>query len=273
MQTMPLALAHSLLFVPGNRPDRFDKALGSGAHAIALDLEDAVAPQDKDAARAAVAGWLATGANAVVRVNGAGTPWFDADMEMLARFAQAGLMLPKADAASVALANRALPRRPIVALVESIRGYMELARVAATPGVLRLAFGSIDFGTETGISDVGEAMSMVRSRFVLESCFAGIAAPIDGVSTSVEDAARVLSDATRAQQFGFGGKLCIHPRQVDPVNRAFLPSEAEADWARRVLVAMAASGGGATTVDGKMIDKPVEEQARRILGKFAPAAS
>jgi citrate lyase subunit beta/citryl-CoA lyase len=264
-----LALAQSLLFVPGNRPDRFDKAAGSGAHAIVLDLEDAVPLQDKEAARAAVAAWLSGGAAAVVRVNGAATPWYEADMAMLSRLPQAGVMLAKADADSAARSARLLPDRPLLALVESIAGVRDLARVAATPGVLRLAFGSIDFSAESGISDVGEAMSLVRSRFVLESCFAGIAAPIDGVTTHVDDAGQVFADARRAQQFGFGGKLCIHPRQVDAVHAAFRPEPAEADWAQRVLAAIAASDGGATTVDGKMVDAPVVEQARRILGKLS----
>jgi len=264
-----LAFAQSLLFVPGSRPDRFDKAASSGAHAIVLDLEDAVAFQDKDVARESVAGWLSAGGHAVVRVNGAATPWYDADMAMLGRFGHAAVMLAKADAASVARSVGLLPGRPLLALVESIAGVRELAQVAATPGVLRLAFGSIDFGAETGITDVGEAMSMVRSRFVLESCFAGIAAPIDGVTTRVDDASEVFAQARRAQQFGFGGKLCIHPRQVDAVHRAFRPEPTEAEWARRVLAANEASGGAATAVDGKMVDAPVVAQARRILGSLA----
>lgn len=267
-----LALAQSLLFVPGSRPDRFDKAAASGAHAIVLDLEDAVALPDKDAARDAVAAWLSAGGQAVVRVNGAATPWYEADMAMLARFPRAAVMLAKADAASTARSVRLLPGRPLLALVESIAGVRDLAQVAATPGVLRLAFGSIDFGAETGISDVGEAMSLVRSRFVLESCFARIAAPIDGVTTSVDDTGLVLSDARRAQQFGFGGKLCIHPRQVEPVHQGFRPDPAEVEWAGRVLAASKASGGAATAVDGKMVDAPVVEQARRILGRMPTAA-
>lgn len=267
-----LALAQSLLFVPGHRPDRFDKAAASGAHAVVLDLEDAVAAQDKDAARDAVAAWLATGRAAVVRVNGTATPWYKADIGMLGRFAHAVPMLAKADAESAARTAKLLPGRPLLALVESIAGVRDLARVATTPGVLRLAFGSIDFGAETGISDVGEAMSLVRSRFVLESCFAGIAAPIDGVTTSVDEPELVRSDARRAQQYGFGGKLCIHPRQVEAVHQGFRPEPAEVEWAGRVLAAVEAGDGGAIAVDGKMVDAPVIEQARRILARQSPPA-
>lgn len=259
-----IASARSLLFVPGNRPERFAKAAASGAHAIVLDLEDAVPPDGKDAAREAVAVWLHAGRSGIVRVNAADTPWHADDLRMLAA-TPAAAMLAKADADAVAGAAAALPGRAIVALVETVKGYMELARVATHPGVVRVAFGSVDFGTETGIADVGDAMTAVRTRIVLESCFAGLAAPVDGVSLGVDDEEATRRDALRARQLGFGGKLCIHPRQVAAVNAGFRPGEAELQWARRVLDAIAASGGNATTVDGKMIDRPVVEQARRIL--------
>jgi citrate lyase subunit beta/citryl-CoA lyase len=187
---------------------------------------------------------------------------------MLAALPQAAVMLPKADAASIAHTVASLPGRPVIALVETVKGYRELTQVAGTPGVVRIAFGSIDFGTETGITDIGEAMTVIRTRIVLESCFAGLAPPIDGVSVSIDDRDTIHHDATRSRQFGFGGKLCIHPRQVPVVNAAFRPSASEIDWARRVLAAMEASQGGATTVDGKMIDKPVVDQARRVLSEM-----
>lgn len=263
------ALARSLLFVPGNRPDRFAKAAASGAHAIAVDLEDAVSPDDKAAARGCVAAWLEQGGSGTVRINAADTPWHDADLTMLAQHPGTALMLPKADAGSTARAVAALSGHPIIALVETVRGYMELRQLAAVPGVQRIAFGSIDFGVESGISDVGDAMTSVRTAIVLESHHAGLVPPIDGVSTGFNDEAAVHGDALRSRQLGFGGKLCIHPKQVPPVNGAFMPDEREVDWARRVLAAIEAAGGGATTVDGKMIDKPVADQARSILADAA----
>lgn len=264
-----LALARSVLFVPGNRPDRFAKAAASGAHAIAVDLEDAVSPDDKAAAQGAVASWLEQGGSGIVRINPADTPWHDADLAMLTQHPGAALMLPKADAGSTARTAAALSGHPIIALVETVRGYMELRQLAAVPGVQRIAFGSIDFSVESGISDVGDAMTSVRTAIVLESRLAGLAAPVDGVSTGFNDEGAVLGDALRSRQLGFGGKLCIHPKQVPPVNGAFMPSEPEIDWARRVLAAIETSGGGATTVDGRMIDKPVVDQARSILADAA----
>ena len=259
------AIARSLLFVPGNRPNRFAKAAASGAHSIVLDLEDAVSLDDKDNARQAVAEWLQQGRGDIVRINAAGTPWHEADLDMLRRHPATVLMLPKAEAESTAYVAAALPRHPLIALVETVRGYMELAKLAAVPGLQRMAFGSIDFGVESGIADIGDAMTPVRTAIVLESRFAGLSAPIDGVSTSIDDGTAIRDDTLRSRQLGFGGKLCIHPKQVSVVNEAFLPTRAEADWARRVLAAVEASNGSATAVDGKMVDKPVVDQARSIL--------
>ena len=262
-------LARSLLFVPGDRPERFEKAAASGAHAIILDLEDAVAPTAKDEARARAAEWLATGRPAVVRVNGIDTGWYEADIAMLKGAPQAGVMLPKADARSVARAAAALAGRGLIALVETVTGYFQLREIAAAPGVERIAFGSVDFSAESGIADEGEALTGVRTSIVLASCDAGLHPPIDGVSLEFSDLARMTDDTLRSQRLGFGGKLCIHPRQVAAVNAAFMPSQAEREWAHRVLAAFEASGGGATSLDGKMIDKPVVERARRIAAAGA----
>jgi citrate lyase subunit beta/citryl-CoA lyase len=263
-------IARSLLFVPGDRPDRFDKAAASGAHEIILDLEDAVAPAAKVQAREKVAAWLATGREAIVRINGADTQWYEGDVAMAKAVAGAAVMLPKADAASVARTVTALPGRRLIALLETVAGYMQLHEVASTAGVERIAFGSVDFCAETGIADEGEAMTPVRTAIVLASCHAGLQPPIDGVSVEFNDEARMTADARRSRQLGFGGKLCIHPRQVAAVNAAFLPTPAEREWAQRVLAAFEASGGAATAVDGKMIDKPVVDRARRIVQE--PAA-
>lgn len=263
-------LSRSLLFVPGDRPERIAKAAASGAHEIVLDLEDAVAPAAKGEARRCVAQWLASGAAAVVRVNGADTEWHAADLQMLASAPQAAVMLPKADAASVARTAAALPGRRLIALLESVAGYVELPLLAGTPGVARIAFGSVDFSAETGITDEGEALTSVRTAIVLASCRAGLQPPIDGVSLELKDAGRLAEDARRSRRLGFGGKLCIHPSQVAAVNAAFVPSQDELEWARRVLAAFEASGGAATALDGKMIDKPVVERARRIA---APGAA
>lgn len=258
-------LVRSYLFVPGDRPERFAKAAASGAHQVVIDLEDAVGLADKASARESVREWLSAGHAAAVRINGADTEWFEDDLQMLQQASPAALMLPKADADAAARAVATLPGCSVIALVETVKGYMELRQLAAVAGVTRIAFGSVDFGTETGIEDSGDAMTAVRTQIVLESCYAGLEPPIDGVSTAFNDPELMQQDALRSRQLGFGGKLCIHPKQVAAVNDAYLPSAAQLNWAQRVLAAMAASNGAATAVDGKMVDKPVLEQAQRIV--------
>lgn len=260
-------LARSLLFVPGHRPDRFAKAAASGAHAVILDLEDAVAPGAKTEARVAVAACLAQGHPAMVRINAMQTEWFDDDIRMLQGLPNASVMLAKAEVPSLRHTLAALPGREVVALLETVAGYMALRQLAAEPGLARMAFGSVDFATESGIDDLGDALTAVRTQIVLASCHAGLAPPIDGVSLNFSDQALMGVDALRSRQLGFGGKLCIHPTQVAAVNTAFEPTHEALAWARRVLAAFEASGGAATSVDGKMIDKPVVDRARRLAGE------
>jgi len=258
-------IARSFLFVPGDRPDRFQKAVSSGAHAVILDLEDAVSPATKGTARDAVADWLSRAPATFVRINPPGTPWFEDDASMLRPVSGATLVLPKADPDSVARAAAMLPGRPIIALIESVSGVIGLRELAAIPQVCRIAFGSIDFGAETGIADEGDAMTAIRTQIVLESCHARLQPPVDGVTAGFDDEEAMRRDALRSRQLGFGGKLCIHPRQVAAVNSAFRPEPSQVQWAERVLAAFEESEGGVTTVDGVMVDKPVVEQARRII--------
>ncbi|CAN5291843.1 CoA ester lyase [soil metagenome] len=259
----------SYLFVPGDRPERFAKAAASGADRIIIDLEDAVAPASKPAARAAALEWLRTGAPAMVRINGCDTPWFQDDLRMLEDFATAGLMVPKADADVMAAVAAAAdtPRAELVALVETVTGWASARQILATGPTMRLAFGNIDFALDSGLADGDDTLAAVRAALVLESHLAGRPAPIDGVSLELTDAAVIARHAQQSKRWGFGGKLCIHPRQVEAVNLAFRPSPQDCDWARRVLDAAGASGGAAVALDGKMIDRPVIERARRILAE------
>ncbi|WP_151639428.1 HpcH/HpaI aldolase/citrate lyase family protein [Noviherbaspirillum aerium] len=266
----------SYLFVPGNRPERFAKACGSGAHAVIADLEDAVAPPDKPAARAAVAAGLPAAQPVYVRVNGADTEWFRDDVEMCrtAGAGIAGIMLPKAERVEdlAWIASRVGAHLPLLPLIETAQGMWHAEAIARQPGVERLAFGSIDFQVDLGIQGDddgrGEELLHFRSQLVLVSRVAGIMAPVDGVTTAIDDAQRLRDDAARAHRLGFGGKLCIHPRQVELVNACFRPSEEEADWARRVLELAAGANGAAVAVDGKMVDKPVLLRAQAILARL-----
>ena len=264
--TAALAGARSLLFVPADRPERFAKAAASGADCIVLDLEDAVAPQSKAAARAHAAQWLAGGGAAIVRVNAADTPWYEDDLAMLRAAPAAALMLPKADAAALERTATALPGRELAALLETVAGYFDLRRLAAAPGVARIAFGSVDFSADTGIVDEGEALTSVRTSLVLACRAAALPPPLDGVSLELDDEQRMREDALRSRRLGFGGKLCIHPRQVAAVHQAFTPGAQELQWAHRVVEAFEAGGGAAIALDGRMVDKPVVDRARRLLG-------
>lgn len=261
----------SVLFVPGSRPDRFDKALAAGASAVVIDLEDAVSPADKDAARAAVRGWLDSASQPVVlRINAQDSPWFEADLALCGLPGVSAVMLPKAEQvqalAAVQRAGARQSKPALLPLIESAAGFAALAQIAAAPGVVCLAFGSIDLQVDLGMRDALEdELLHYRSQIVLASRLAGIAAPIDGVSTAIDDAPRLREDVLRARRLGFAGKLCIHPRQVAAVNQGFAPSADELAWAHRVLAAAGASGGAAVAVDGKMVDKPVLLRAEAIL--------
>ncbi|WP_407548439.1 CoA ester lyase [Streptomyces sp. Pv4-95] len=258
-----LAAARSLLFVPGHRPDRYDKAVAAGADGVIIDLEDAVAPEAKDAARDDVAAWLTEGGRAVVRINAPGTPWFEADLEMAAAHG-VPLMLPKAEDPAVpeAVALETRGRSPVLALMETAAGVENAASLCRAPNVLRAAFGNVDLSAQLGVDPTDhQALAYARSRVVCASAAAGLVPPLDGVTTDLDDTGPLSGDIAHARRMGFTGKLCIHPRQLDAVHEGFAPSSAEREWARRVLGA----GEAVTVVDGHMVDRPVLERARRIL--------
>lgn len=262
MTTAPVH-ARSLLFVPGDRPERFAKAVASGADAVIIDLEDAVAPDAKELALGHALAWLQSGCHAVVRVNGVGTPWHTREVAELAS-TEAVLMLPKSHSTEAISSVHAVVGDRIIALVETARGIQDADAVAASPGVLRLALGNVDLSAELGVDPASTAaLAYSRGRLVVASAAAGIAAPIDGVTTGLDELDVLAVDLDVARELGFGGKLCIHPRQVDPVNRSLQPSEQERDWARRILQSVGTGGVG--VVDGEMIDRPVVARARSIL--------
>ncbi|MBB1603771.1 CoA ester lyase [Variovorax sp. UMC13] len=272
--------ACSYLFVPGNRPERFDKAMASGADAVVLDLEDAVPDADKPTARASVAQWLrarragaAVGTSIVVRLNAYDTPWHAADVQACAMGAPA-LMLPKAEQpAHLTALGLALPGCALLPLIESANGIAASLAIARAPGVQRLVFGSIDFQLDLGIDGEDEELLFFRSQLVLHSRLAGIASPVDGVSTALDDAARVYAESSRSRRLGFGAKLCIHPRQVAAVHAAFAPTTAQIDSARRTLAAAAAAGGAAVALDGAMVDRPVILRAEALLARARLSSS
>lgn len=271
-----LRAARTFLFVPGNRPDRFAKAEAAGADVVVIDLEDAVAPDDKDAARSDVAQWLSSGHAAVVRINGADTQWFDGDIAMLAAVGinnpagaaegvGAGAMLAKAEASEIVSRVATASNAPVIPLIETAVGVLNAPGIAATPGVARIAFGAIDFAAELGVDpDDREALLHARSTLVLASAAARVASPVDGVTTALRDAEKLTDDVGYAARIGLRGKLCIHPSQVAAVHDRLAPTDDEVAWARRIVDATRADGS-AVAVDGHMVDPPVVARAQQIL--------
>ncbi len=259
------------LFVPGDRPERFDKAAASGADAIILDLEDAVAPANKQAARHHVRDWLAANlgkVSAIVRINSRESEWFSDDLVALAGLNIAAIMVPKTQSRQDITGVQAVLGIdvPIVALIESAAAYVHLYEILSTDGVACAAFGSIDFALDLGCSSTWEPLLYARSELVLRCRQAGLPAPIDGVTTTFDDPSVVAAESRRALEMGFSGKLAIHPKQVDAIKQGFAPDEATLAWARKVI---AASGdGSATKMDGAMLDLPMVERAKRILKNY-----
>ena len=265
------ASPRSYLFVPADRPERYGKALASGADAVIVDLEDAVAPAAKEGARAALAAWLDGGGSGVaVRVNDAASAWFDADLAVAARAGVAVVVVAKAErAGDLARIRAAAPHATLLPLIETAAGIDRVGEIAGAAGVVRLAFGAIDLQLDLGIEETagGDELLAFRSQLVLASRLAGLEPPVDGVSTAIDDPAGVEADTRRARRLGFGAKLCIHPRQLAAVHAAFAPSVDELAWAERVVAAADASGGGAVAVDGRMVDLPVLLRARALLAR------
>lgn len=274
-----IASARSFLFVPANRPERYAKALASGAGAVIIDLEDAVAPEAKVQARKQLADGFdampATDrARVLVRINAAGTPWHTDDLalvEQMAKLGLGGVMLPKAETVAdlAQLAASVGPGCAVLPLIESAAGLVALDVLAASTGVTRLVFGNLDFQADLGMAcGLDEAeLQPVRLALVLASRRFGLPPPVDGVTPGTSDTAQLQQDAARSRRSGFGARLCIHPSQVAVVNMALGPTELEIQWARRVLEKSSSAGGGVFTIDGRMVDAPVLRLAERMLAQ------
>ncbi|MEJ8856128.1 CoA ester lyase [Variovorax robiniae] len=281
--TQRCAQARSLLFVPGNRPERFQKAARSGADAVILDLEDSVPAAEKATAREAIAReWVALQAcdvPLVVRINASDTAAGEDDLVWLKGLnpRPAAIMVPKAELLqALAAVHERLDGIATLPIIESAAGYAALPSLAAAPGVLRLAVGHIDFMADMGIQcgDEQESeLAPLRFAVAIATRLNRLAPAVDGVTVQIDDEARLRIDAQRALRFGYGGKLCIHPRQVALIHQALAPTEPELDWARRVIAADAAAEGAAVQLDGCMVDLPVVLQARRTMARAAGAST
>jgi len=305
---MELPHLRSLLFTPASDERKLAKALSSEADAVVCDLEDAVAPADKEAARDVVARAIAgaakpaesdspphpTGRGAVpppspvsvprdsapdrndsvpiqrqparlLRVNGAGTAWHDDDIAFAATLDLDGLVLPKASPEGLAALGADGP--PVIAIVETAMALRESFEIASQPRVAALLLGSVDLGAEVGLETRpdGQELLYARSRLTFDSAAAGLRGPIDVVHLDFGDTAGLEEQCRLARALGFRGKACIHPGQIETINRVFAPSDDEIAWARRVVDAFEGQSEGVLAVKGTMVDRPVVERARRVL--------
>jgi citrate lyase beta subunit len=266
----------SLLFVPADRPDRFARALESGADCVCLDLEDAVAPSAKDSARVTAFDFVRSHASRavpiVIRLNDVKSADGKRDLDALCEQADAPAALVLAKVRSPEevrgvrhlLANYSLASR-IIPLIETAEALTHVVDIAlGGPHVEALLFGGADLSAELGCALDWEPLLYARSRVIHAAAVAGIAA-IDMPWLAISETERMQQECMRARALGFTGKAAIHPNQIAPIHSAFTPSPAEVDWARRVMEAADAAGEGATLLNGRMIDAAVVRAARRTL--------
>jgi citrate lyase subunit beta/citryl-CoA lyase len=262
----PFDLGPALLFCPADRPDRFGTA-AERADGVILDLEDAVAPHRKAAARDALLSHPLDPATTIVRVNAWGSPYFADDIVALAHTGYRTVMVAKTESAEQV---SGLERYAIVALVETAAGVVRAAEIAAVDHVVAVMWGAEDLvaslgGSSSRLPDGGyrDVARHARST-VLIAAAAGGAAAIDAVHLDISDVDGLAAEATDAAAVGFAATACIHPAQVETIRRCYAPRPDELDWARRV-VAAAEGNRGVFALDGRMVDAPVVRHAERLL--------
>lgn len=261
------------LFVPGTRSERFAKALAAGADTVIIDLEDAVEFSLKEQARDNISAFAKAHPQAefMVRINGANTAWFEEDLAICERYAGIStVLLPKAESAAQ-IARAAVAGKPVLPIIESAKGVLALNEMAACRDVERLSFGTLDLmlelGTTPDTNGARQLLDHIRCQILLYSAAHGLGAPLDGVYPDFSDTEGLSHAAAHVRDMGFCGMLCIHPAQVAVVNSVFAATEAELAWARRVVETADATQSSAFQQDGKMIDAPVIERARRLLAR------
>lgn len=252
----------SLLFVPGSRPDRFDKAGGAGADAVCIDLEDAVPPDGKEAARLAALAGL--DGRFGVRMNAVGSPEGAADLKALAGASPMFVMIPKAVSANDVAAVRARTDAPLWPIVESAEGLYRAWEIAAASGVAGVLFGGADYAADLGSTMEWEPLFHARGVLAAGCARAGVEL-LDVPHLNIKDEADLIASTRRIKAMGFTGRACIHPNQIGPVHAVFTSTEAEIAHARRALEAYRAAGGGPALLDGKLIEKPLIRAAMRTL--------
>jgi len=291
MHVLTDRLARSLLFVPGNSPEKIWKASRFGADCLILDLEDSVPETEKSVARAHVKSALESLAAdepfVLVRVNSLTSPHWLADCRSIAKPALRAIVLPKCDSPTLIVeADRVLRAEEesqglatgsilLVLLIESARALLEAAAmVQASPRVVAVAFGAEDYCLDMGIVRTRDGNELNYARGVLavvahaHGCMA-----IDAIFADFKDKEGLANDALVAKSLGFSGKLAIHPSQIKTIHLAFSPREAEIKFAKRLLESIGSTDAHVISLDGKMIDRPIIERARRLLAAHERASN
>ena len=273
---MNTAIIRTALFVPATRPERIPKALATGADAVIVDLEDAVAENLKREARANLDTFLTENpqARVLVRINAPAHPEQAADLAVCARHVGViGVLLPKVESA-LQVALVAGSGKPVWPIIESAAGLANLEEIAHAEGVERLSFGALDLGLDLGLASgtagAERILDQARYALLLQSRLARLSAPLDSVFPDIKNLNGLAETTVAARDMGFGGLLCIHPSQVAVVHETLMPNAEELAWAQRVLAA-GASGEGVFVVDGQMVDAPVVGRARRLLQRAGQA--
>ena len=269
-EAMELSQVRSLLFCPGSDERKLEKALASNADAVVCDLEDAVSPAAKAEAREVVRSVLrrhdrGTAPGACLRLNGVETPWFEADLAFASGLGLDAIVLPKASPEAVEALGADGP--PVIAIVETALGLRQAFEIGSSARVSGLILGAVDLGAEVGLEPREDAQEILyaRSKVAIDSAAAGLRGPFDVVHLDMRDDAGLEEQCRLARALGFRGKACIHPAQVETINRVFSPSEQEVEWARGVIEAFEGQSEGVLALNGAMVDRPVVERARRLL--------
>jgi len=261
------SLIQSLLFVPGNRPERFDRALATEADLVCIDLEDSVPPDQKTAAREAFAAYAAVhpGDRLGVRINAVDGAWVGADL--LAARAAAFVMLPKAESGdALAAAHGVLAASTLWPLVETAAGLRNVWQIAAAPGVAGVLFGAFDFAADVGCEMEWEPLLFARSQ-VAVACAAARIQAMDAPSGDLQDLMGLITSTRRAKTLGFTARACIHPDQISGVHEGLAPTPDEVQRAMKIVAAFEAANGAAAQLDGRLIERPVAAAAERLLAR------
>lgn len=248
------------LYVPASRPERVLKALASGAHAVIVDLEDGVAPADKEQARAGLAELFRErpAVRTHVRVNALGTRWSEDDLAAVRGLPIHGVHLPKVESAELP----SVGEPELHCLVETPLGVERAFEIASAPGVRGLSLGEADLRAESGAGDAG--LDWARGRVINAALAAGLPRPPQSVFADIHDLDGLAASCARGRELGFLGRTAIHPKQLAAIEQAYLPSAAEVERARAILAA-AANEGGAFALDGAMVDAPFVAAARNTV--------